>query len=138
MLARAPDDRPKFDHILSHFRGTIFPEYFYTFLQDYTTSLNELLEDNNAEFLQRSAPQPGHKIDKILEEWESIQIHLEGVAEVDKPTEEGKPGGRYEEADFQSGPLCYCSISSHHLYATVSGHHPDCTAFAYFSTSYPI
>lgn len=78
MLSRNPDERPKFDHILSTYRGTIFPEYFYTFLKDYTTSLNELPETSEAFFLQRSAPQPGTKVDRMLEEWESIQIHLEG------------------------------------------------------------
>lgn len=89
MLSRASEDRPKFDHILSAFRGSIFPEYFYTFLQDYTASLNEIPEPNNAEFLQRCAPQSGHKIDKMLDEWESIQIHLERPAEAEEAVEEG-------------------------------------------------
>lgn len=47
MLSREPSKRPSFDHILSKYRETIFPEYFYTFLQDYINSLNEKAEDSS-------------------------------------------------------------------------------------------
>ena len=78
MLSRDPNDRPNFDRILSAFRGTIFPEYFYTFLKDYASSLAELPDNTDVDFLQRSASQPGTRIDRMLDEWESIQIHLGG------------------------------------------------------------
>lgn len=78
MLSRDPVDRPSFDRILSTFRGTIFPEYFYTFLKDYSTSLSELPEDAALSFIQRAAPHPGNKIDRLLNEWDSISVHLEG------------------------------------------------------------
>lgn len=84
MLARDPHDRPSFDRILSIFRGSIFPEYFYTFLKDYATSLSELPESSqrNHDFLKKVASQPGTKVDRLLDEWESISIHLEkGVDE---------------------------------------------------------
>ncbi|WVQ93835.1 hypothetical protein IAU59_000913 [Kwoniella sp. CBS 9459] len=82
MLARDPADRPSFDLILSNFRETIFPEYFYTFLQDYINSLSENPEPPNPAasdrtFLRRSAGLSGTKIDRLLEEWESISIHLD-------------------------------------------------------------
>ncbi len=79
MLSRAQEDRPSFDHILSSFRGTIFPEYFYTFFKDYAASLSELPETTEAAFLQRSAIQPGRKVDRLLNEWDSISVHLEGT-----------------------------------------------------------
>lgn len=77
MLSREPDDRPSFDRILTTYRGTIFPEYFYTFLKDYVSELNELPNTPDAEFLQRSSTLPGTKIDKMLEQWDSISVHLE-------------------------------------------------------------
>lgn len=79
MLSKIPEDRPTFDRILSAFRGTIFPEYFYIFLEDYCNSLSELPERSEKAFLQKTASQPGNKIDRLLEEWESITVHLEGT-----------------------------------------------------------
>lgn len=84
MLARDPHDRPSFDRILSMFRGSIFPEYFYTFLKDYAASLSELPESSqrNQDFIKKVASQPGTKVDRLLDEWESISIHLDkGVDE---------------------------------------------------------
>ncbi|WVQ80358.1 hypothetical protein IAT38_002463 [Cryptococcus sp. DSM 104549] len=82
MLSRDPSQRPSFDRILSTFRETIFPEYFYTFLEDYINSLNETAEAgasaNGGEgFLQKSAGQCGMKIDRLLDEWEGISIYLD-------------------------------------------------------------
>lgn len=87
MLARDPQDRPSFDRILSTFRGSIFPEYFYTFLKDYAASLSELPEPSqrNHDFIKKVASQPGTKVDRLLDEWESISIHL------DKGVDESKP-----------------------------------------------
>lgn len=79
MLARDPADRPNFDRILSTFRDSIFPEYFYTFLQEYVSSLAELPERADSSFLQRVSPHAGTKIDRLLDEWDSISIHLEGT-----------------------------------------------------------
>lgn len=79
MLSRDPGERPSFDHILNSFRGSIFPEYFYTFLKDYVNSLSETQDSANTSdgFLKRVANQPGTKIDRLLEEWESVSIHLD-------------------------------------------------------------
>ncbi|BEJ10919.1 hypothetical protein CspHIS471_0103410 [Cutaneotrichosporon sp. HIS471] len=77
MLSREPSDRPTFDRILTTYRGTIFPEYFYTFLTDYVSELNELPPSQDTDFLQRSSTLPGTKIDRMLEQWESIRVHLE-------------------------------------------------------------
>jgi phosphoinositide-3-kinase regulatory subunit 4 len=78
MLSRVPEDRLSFDRILSTYRSSIFPEYFYTFLKDYMASLAELPETSpGSEFLQRVASTPGTRIDRILDEWESISIYLE-------------------------------------------------------------
>lgn len=78
MLSREPDQRPTFDRILNTYRGTIFPEYFYTFLKDYVTELDELPESSEPDFLQRASHHPGTKIDRMLEQWDSISVHLEG------------------------------------------------------------
>ncbi|CAK9779867.1 ARM repeat-containing protein [Cutaneotrichosporon oleaginosum] len=86
MLSREPTDRPTFDRILTTYRGTIFPEYFYTFLTDYVSELNELPPSQDADFLQRSSILPGAKIDRMLEQWESIRVHLE-----DKSTNDNGP-----------------------------------------------
>ncbi|KAK4685355.1 phosphoinositide-3-kinase, regulatory subunit 4, partial [Tremellales sp. Uapishka_1] len=77
MLALEPGDRPSFDYILAAFRGSIFPEYFYTYLKDYMSSLNEFPESKESGFIQRSASQPGNKIDRLLNEWESMSGYLE-------------------------------------------------------------
>jgi len=78
MLSRNPDDRPSFDHVLNTFRGTIFPEYFYTFFKDYVNSLSDITDSQSTPdgFLKQVANQPGTKIDRLLEEWESVSIHL--------------------------------------------------------------
>lgn len=85
MLARDPHHRPSFDRILSSFRGSIFPEYFYTFLKDYAASLSELPESRTTSadgFLSKVAVQPGTKVDRLLEEWDSVSVHLDkGVDE---------------------------------------------------------
>jgi phosphoinositide-3-kinase regulatory subunit 4 len=80
MLSRDPRDRPSFDRLLNDYRGTIFPEYFYIFLKDYMTSLSETPEvrEEGDTFLQRSAGMAGMKIDRLLDEWESISVHLDG------------------------------------------------------------
>jgi phosphoinositide-3-kinase regulatory subunit 4 len=79
MLGRNPEDRPSFDHILNNFRGSIFPEYFYTFLGDYVNSLSDTQDSANTPdgFLKKVANQPGTKIDRLLDEWESLSIHLD-------------------------------------------------------------
>jgi len=79
MLSREPSQRPTFDRILATYRGTIFPEYFYTFLNDYVTELSELPDSPTEEFLTRSSTLPGSKIDTMLDQWESISVHLEGT-----------------------------------------------------------
>lgn len=89
MLSRDAGDRPSFDRILASFRGSIFPEYFYTFLKDYSSSLSELPETTSAAFLRRSASQPGTKVDRLLQEWDSISVHLESTG---KGVDESKLG----------------------------------------------
>jgi phosphoinositide-3-kinase regulatory subunit 4 len=81
MLSRQPSDRPKFDLILAQYRGTIFPEYFYTFLEDYITSLSETpsKKAEKGSFAQTSASTTGNKMDRILQEWDSISVQLEGT-----------------------------------------------------------
>ncbi|EJT48342.1 hypothetical protein A1Q1_02625 [Trichosporon asahii var. asahii CBS 2479] len=78
MLSRNPSDRPTFDRILNTFRGTVFPEYFYTFLKDYITDLSELPDSPEPDFLRRVCGVPGTKVDQMLEQWDSLSVHLEG------------------------------------------------------------
>lgn len=82
MLSRNPADRPKFDLILAKFRGTIFPEYFYTFLEDYVTSLAEMpgQKAEKGAFAQVSSPSSGNKMDRMLQEWGSLSVQLEGTS----------------------------------------------------------
>ena len=105
MLSRDPNDRPSFDRILTAFRGSIFPEYFYTFLKDYSTSLSELPETTDAAFLQRAATQPGTKIDRLLSEWDSISVHLESSC---KTVDESECTPVWEEANGETGLPSYC------------------------------
>lgn len=88
MLSRDPKDRPSFDHILSTYRGLIFPEYFHTFLKDYVNSLSEGPESQPESdgFVRKMAGQAGTKVDRLLDEWESISIHL------DQGADEGQRG----------------------------------------------
>ena len=80
MLSRDPNERPSFDRILTTYRGSIFPEYFYTFLKDYSASLSDLPETIGGTFLHRSATQPGTKINRLLNEWDSISVNLENLS----------------------------------------------------------
>jgi len=93
MLGRDPDERPSFDHILNSFRGSIFPEYFYTFLKDYVNSLSDTPDSANTPdgFSKRVANQPGTKIDRLLDEWESVSIHLD---------QGGEDGGSFSKCQF--------------------------------------
>ena len=81
MLSKEPSDRPSFDRLLAIYRGRIFPEYFYTFLEDKWASLQELPTTTDAPFSQRASPQPGTKIDRLLEEWDSLSVHLDASTE---------------------------------------------------------
>ena len=81
MLSRDPADRPSFDHVLSSYRQLIFPEYFYTFLKDYATSLSDSPDAPGETFLQKSSVQPGTKIDRLLNEWDSISVQLNHSAD---------------------------------------------------------
>jgi phosphoinositide-3-kinase regulatory subunit 4 len=91
MLSRDPADRPGFDHLLSSFQVSIFPEYFYTFLKDYVSSLADL-PNTSAEinFLQRVASSPGTRIDRVLAEWESISVHLDSSISSAQAVDPGK------------------------------------------------
>ncbi|KAJ8472505.1 hypothetical protein ONZ45_g16629 [Pleurotus djamor] len=42
MISLDPSARPSFDALLQTYRGTIFPESFYTFLHNYVASINDL------------------------------------------------------------------------------------------------
>lgn len=77
MMSLNPKDRLSFERILTDNRGTIFPEYFYTFLQEYLVSLSELASAGPADFLTKNASSSGNKIDRMLDEWESILVHLD-------------------------------------------------------------
>ncbi|KAL7418880.1 Serine/threonine-protein kinase [Cryptotrichosporon argae] len=70
MLSLEPKQRPSFDRILATHRGTIFPEYFYTFLYDYVTSL-----ESSSSCIRPS--EAGTAIDRMLDEWESISVHID-------------------------------------------------------------
>ncbi|WWC85771.1 uncharacterized protein L201_000637 [Kwoniella dendrophila CBS 6074] len=87
MLSLDPSSRSSFDRILSTFRETIFPEYFYTFLTDYVSSLTDtsIQADGETTFLQKSSGLSGQKIDRMLEEWDSIVIHLDKGPSKDGP-----------------------------------------------------
>lgn len=43
------------------------------------SELAELPDASESDFLQRAARHSGNKIDRMLEEWESISVHLEGA-----------------------------------------------------------
>jgi phosphoinositide-3-kinase regulatory subunit 4 len=113
MLSRQPGDRAKFDLILAKYRGTIFPEYFYTFLEEYVTSLAEppAKKDEKGSFAQMSSPGPGNRMDRMLQEWDSISVQLEGTA-----GNEGIPGHTGVSVTIHTGALlnlqmgrhCYC------------------------------
>jgi phosphoinositide-3-kinase regulatory subunit 4 len=100
MLARDPKDRPSFDHILSTFRGSIFPEYFYIFLKDYVNSLSEGPESlpESDGFLKKMASQPGTKVDRLIDEWESVSINL------DQGSDEGRFSYLAEPNSSSDGP----------------------------------
>ena len=100
MLSRSPSDRPSFDRILSVFRGSIFPEYFYTFLKDYIATLSEVPEKGNVPFLLRVSPVPGTKIDRIWEEWDSIVVHLDAYHDSSSQDNNG-------ESSCVTSPLTY-------------------------------
>jgi hypothetical protein len=40
MLSLNPEDRPTCEKVLVDYRNTIFPDYFYTFLQDYVNDMH--------------------------------------------------------------------------------------------------
>lgn len=78
MLSREQSERPSFDRILATYRGTIFPEYFYTFLQDYVSELGEMPESSSDDFFDDASRLPGTKIDRMLDQWDSLSVLLEG------------------------------------------------------------
>ena len=45
MISLDPSERPAFNTLLHTSRGTVFPEFFYSFLHNYVFSVNELSSD---------------------------------------------------------------------------------------------
>ena len=129
MLSRDPNDRPSFDRILTTFRGSIFPEYFYTFLKDYSASLSDLPETIGAAFLQRSASEPGTKVNRLLNEWDSISVNLQNPS---NGIDESERTFRNNSADEKLARLYCFSTSSRRRSVIASGRHPafmDCNSF---------
>lgn len=69
MLSLNPDHRPSFDRLLTDYRGTVFPEYFYIFFAEYSLSLSEAIKDD-------TEPSPDHVIRRLSDEWGSVKVYL--------------------------------------------------------------
>lgn len=68
MLLLDPADRPTCEKVLVDYRNTIFPDYFYTFLQDYANDLNSKSEsETSSSGTQDPTVRFANKADEIVE-----------------------------------------------------------------------
>lgn len=77
MLALDPEDRPTCEKVLVDYRNTIFPDYFYTFLQDYVNDMQYKPESGgNGKTAQDPTVRFASKADEIVEaiadDWSGI------------------------------------------------------------------
>jgi phosphoinositide-3-kinase regulatory subunit 4 len=77
MLALNPEDRPTCEKVLVDYRNTIFPDYFYTFLQDYVNDMQYKPESgSNAKAAKNPTVRFASKADEIVEaiadDWSGI------------------------------------------------------------------
>lgn len=92
MLSLDSEQRPSFERILTFYRGTVFPEYFYTFFADYCLSLAETAKEADE-------PSADHTIRRLTEEWDSVQVYLtKDVSETPL-----KQSTRVDEGDLLQG-----------------------------------
>lgn len=100
MLSLNPEDRPTCEKVLVDYRNTIFPDYFYTFLQDYVNDMRLSEGAGGSAGAQDPTVKFASKADEIVEaiadDWSGIiraviQEHQLSVAKDDaEPTEEPK------------------------------------------------
>lgn len=75
MLSLNPEDRPTCEKVLVDYRNTIFPDYFYTFLQDYVNDMHQA-DAGGAAGAQDPTVKFASKADEIVEaiadDWSGI------------------------------------------------------------------
>lgn len=104
MIPLSPAARPTFATVLQTYRGTIFPEVFYTFLHDYAVALSDVRGSDHAGREEGGGGGEGEggggwearkggsdeRVGRIWEDWEMIKSYLDEELE-------GRAGGEKDE-----------------------------------------
>lgn len=96
MIPLSPAARPTFATVLQTYRGTIFPEVFYTFLHDYAVALSDVRGSDHAGREEGGGGWEARKggsderVGRIWEDWEMIKSYLDEELE-------GRAGGEKDE-----------------------------------------
>lgn len=84
MTSLDPNTRLSFDALLQSFRGTLFPESFYSFLHNYISSVNEVSSPSpftrSHDETQRKADtlpnDSDRRLDRLWSEFDSVESYL--------------------------------------------------------------
>lgn len=109
MISLSPSARPTFATVLQTYRGTIFPEIFYTFLHEYAIALSDVRGSDHAGRGEGGGGGEGEggggwearkggsdeRVGRIWEDWEMIKSYLEEELE-------GRAGEKKDERDDSS------------------------------------
>lgn len=117
MLSLDPADRPTCEKVLVDYRNTIFPDYFYTFLQDYVNDLYTKSEsESNGAGTQDPTVRFANKADEIVEaiadDWSGI---ISAVVQEHRFTIGDNDGNVANDAKVADSSQCHAlPISSIH------------------------
>lgn len=113
MLSLNPEDRPTCEKVLVDYRNTIFPDYFYTFLQDYVNDMYYKSEGAGGQDpTMRFASKADDIVEAIADDWSGIiraviQEHQLSVGNNDVSELNGDVKAvdysKYVESTFHSG-----------------------------------
>lgn len=123
MTSLEPASRPTFDSLLHLYRGSVFPEAFYTFLHGYISSMNMLNTPNPFSEME-SQPSPDrivmnglqsnqklpsdsdHRLDRIWAEYDGIEPNLSADSQ----------SGSFTEQNHEADNRLALSDEAKHLY----------------------
>ena len=111
MLSLDPAERPTCEKVLVDYRNTIFPDYFYTFLQDYANDLDSSSEGvHSGSGLQDPTVRFASKADEIVEaiagDWSGI---ISAVIQEHRFSDQNNGGDVASDAKMIDSSQCYAS-----------------------------
>jgi hypothetical protein len=133
MLSLDPADRPTCEKVLVDYRNTIFPDYFYTFLQDYANDLQSKQESGSTSAgthdpTVRFANKADEIVEAIADDWSGIIKAVIQEHQFSVGNAEGDEAGDGKVVDYSQYWSCqhewYLTIESFSRTEHTASEHP--------------